>query len=697
MVLSDRKKYAIVFLFLIRFLLPAFATAQPFVQLFSGIEFNIGGQISTAPFNGGMNNARYQFVDIDADGDLDLFTFDSDTSLYFYRNTGNAQNASYSLQSNRFQGISFYNWFFFADMDNDTDYDLFTGGADQTVKYYRNDGSPSGPQLTLAIPELRTSTDTVIFSEGNCVPTFCDMDNDGDKDFFTGQSLGTITYYENTGTSQSFSFRYVTDFWQNLIIISPAFDNRHGANSLEFVDIDNDLDYDLFWGDLFSQGIYYIRNDGTPSQPNVVIVDSLYPSNSPYISSGYNSTRFADIDADGDKDMFVSVLYLSQNSKNFTLYRNNGTASNPVFQRITDNYLNNVDVGGNSNAVFADITGSPLPDLIMGNDFAKLTVFTNTGTQNLPAFALTDDSVNILSASFNYSPSFGDLDNDGDKDLILGSYIRDSLWFFRNTGTPGAYNFVYEARGNEIGITGLGQSSTPELVDIDNDGDLDLFAGGTNGRLIYYENTGSATSFAFTFRTNFYSGIDAGDESIPRFADIDRDGDRDLFIGKLDGRISYYRNEGSPSNPSFTFVTEEYGGINADRSSCPAFFDYDSDSDLDLFIGNGKGGLFLYRNDEITGIENHVSVLPDEFILMQNYPNPFNPSTRIRMEFRYAANCRISVYDLNGKLAVEPEYRQYLPGTHIYEFNASDLPSGVYFFEMQTESRVERIKMLFVK
>ena len=51
----------------------------------------------------------------------------------------------------------------------------------------------------------------------------------------------------------------------------------HGANSLEFVDIDNDNDFDLFWGDLFSKGIYFIKIIGTPQSPNVAIVDSTYP------------------------------------------------------------------------------------------------------------------------------------------------------------------------------------------------------------------------------------------------------------------------------------------------------------------------------------------------------------------------------------------------------------------------------------
>ncbi len=676
---------------------PALLHSQPFIQKFDGIPFLVEGQLSQAPFNGGMNNARYQFVDIDADGDYDLFTYDADTSLYFYRNTGTPQSASYKLITNRFSGLSFANWFYFADMDSDSDYDLFTGGIDQTVKYFKNTGSPVSASYVLEIPELRTVTDTVIYSESNCVPVFCDMDNDGDKDFFTGQSLGTITYYENTGTASSFSFRFVTDFWQDLIIISPAFDSRHGANSLEFVDIDNDLDYDLFWGDLFSKGIYFIRNDGTPSQPNVVIVDSLYPSTSPYESSGYNSTRFVDIDADGDKDLFVSVLYLSQNSRNFTFYRNNGSASNPQFDRVTDNYLYNVDVGGTSNLTYVDIDNDTDKDIFVGNDYAKLGFFRNEGTAANAQFNYAEDSLNILSESFNYSPSFADIDNDGDKDMILGSYIKDSLWLFRNNGNATTYNFVLEARGYQIGLTTLGQSSTPALVDIDADQDFDLFIGGTNGRILYYENTGTASTFNFIFRSNFYSGIDAGDESTPRFADIDRDGDFDLFIGKQDGKISFYRNNGTSASAVFDLITVEFAGINAERNSCPEFTDIDNDLDLDLFVGNSKGGFYFYRNDEISSVYGNISSVPEEFMIHQNYPNPFNPSTRLRFEFSVRTEAELMVTDVSGRVISHLGKRVFEAGEYEQLFEPDGLSSGVYFFGIRANGSVKFIKMLFVK
>lgn len=696
--------------------------SQVFVQQFDGINFNVNGINSVAPFNGGNNNARFQFIDINGDNCLDLFLYDTDTSLYYYKNTGTPQNAAYKLITSRYENLYFQNWFYFVNMDNDNDYDLFTGGEFQTVKYYRNIGTNTDPSFSLIINELRTHTDTIIYSEANCVPVFQDIDGDGDKDFYTGQSLGTITYYENIGTSGEFSFKFITGTWEDLIIISPALTSpknsntefnysdtknkiftkitdgtRHGANSLEFTDIDNDSDFDLFWGDLFSKGIYFIQNEGTPTDPNMAIVDSIYPRNSPYISHGYNSTRFVDIDSDGDEDLFISVLYLSQNNNNFALYKNNGTPSVPVFQLQSNNYLSNVDVGGNSNISFVDIDNDNDKDLFIGSDFSRVSFFQNTGSLSSPSFDLVMDSLPLLSASFNYAPAFADLDSDGDKDLLLGSYIKDSIWFYRNTGSAASFNFILEARGYQIGLGTLGQSSTPVFADIDNDGDYDLFIGATNGRIFFYENTGTSGNFVFSFRTNFYNSIDVGDESIPRFFDIDHDNDLDLFIGRQNGSISFYKNDGSPFSPNFVLQTNEYKNINVNSNSCPEFTDIDNDTDPDLFVGNINGGLYYFRNDDVIGIKNISGKIPDNYNLHQNYPNPFNPTTKIKFEIPKSSLIKISVFNISGKEISVLVYERLGAGSYELNWSADGLSSGVYFYRLTAEGFTENKTMLYIK
>jgi hypothetical protein len=689
-------------LFTIIFILFSFSGiyAQNFVQKFDGIPFQVPTGFSYAPFNGGMDNAKFQFVDIDNDGLKDLFVYDVDTSLYFYKNTGTGTDPVFKLITTAFQDLSFSYWFYFVDIDNDGDYDLFTGGDLSTIRFYRNTGTPEKPDFILEINELRSNSDTIIYCEASCVPTFCDINNNGKMDLFIGTSIGAITFYENIGTTSSFSFKFITDLWQNILIISPALELRHGANALEFADINSNNTFDLFFGDLFSKSIYLIRNDGTPSKPQMVIADSVYPVNDPFISLGYNHTRLAELYGNGLKDLFISVLYPAQNVNNFIYYKNTGTPTLPFFQRISDNYLNNVDVGSYSNIYFTDINNNGLEDLFIGSDLGKISYFRNNGTQTHPSFTLETDSIPLSITPFNfiYSPAFADIDNNGLKDLFVGSFIRDSLWFFRNTGTPENFQFTFEARGNQIGITNLTQSSTPTLVDIDNDGDLDFFSGGSNGRIYYYENTGTPQNFNFVFRSDFYFSIDVGNQSMPRFYDIDGDGDYDLFIGNQDGKIWYYKNDGTAGDPDFAFVTDFYKDIRVLSNSCPFFIDIDNDTDVDLFIGNVKGGIYFYENHDIIGIKNLSGEIPSGFRLYQNYPNPFNPSTKIKFELPFNGFISLTIYDINGKEIGRLINSHLKAGVYEIDWTAeSYLSSGVYFYTLTSEKHSATNKMLLLK
>lgn len=683
--------------------------SQNLVEKFHGIKFMVHGNESMTPFNGGIDDARMQFLDIDGDGLLDLFTFDKDTTLYFYKNTGTPQNAKFTLISKKFLGLDIKTWFTFTDIDHDNDYDLFAGWSNQTIRFFKNTGSATNPQFALNVSELRTNTDTAILTDQNSLSEFRDMDNDGDLDFFTGLSIGSIKYYENIGTPTSFSFKFITDIWEDILILSPADrpgapfiqqgdDNeRHGANAFEFADIDNDNDYDVLFGDLFSKGIYFIKNEGTASNPSMNVVDSNYPGNQPFQSIGFNSVRMADIDGDNDLDMFISVLYASQTINNFVLYKNNGTPNVPLFQKTTENYMSSVDVGSNSSPAFGDITGDGLPDLIMGATDQVVSFYKNTGTANVPQFTLQIDTLPLQYESFNYSPTLADLDNDGDKDLIVGSYYLGKAKYYRNMGTATNFNFVFQADLNTIGVDSLGQSNTPTLVDLDNDGDYDLYAGDNNGRIQYYENTGTAANFNFVLRTKFYSGIDVGDESVPRFFDIDGDNDLDLFIGRRDGKISYYKNTGTISSPVFTLQTDNYKGINVGRNASPFFIDIDSDTDLDLFVGNFKGGLYFFDNQDVIGIQNISGNIPNGYSLSQNYPNPFNPSTNITFDIPKSSFVELKVYDITGKLISTLVNENLSPGSYNFNWNAANLSSGVYFYTLKSGEIISTKKMLLIK
>lgn len=104
----------------------------------------------------------------------------------------------------------------------------------------------------------------------------------------------------------------------------------------------------------------------------------------------------------------------------------------------------------------------------------------------------------------------------------------------------------------------------------------------------------------------------------------------------------------------------------------------------------------------ITNINNEETshITPSTFILKQNYPNPFNPVTRI--EFTLSQNSqpmqtRLSVYDLSGKLISELINKKFNSGTYIIDFNGQNLPSGVYFYKLETNNYSESKKMILIK
>jgi len=98
----------------------------------------------------------------------------------------------------------------------------------------------------------------------------------------------------------------------------------------------------------------------------------------------------------------------------------------------------------------------------------------------------------------------------------------------------------------------------------------------------------------------------------------------------------------------------------------------------------------------LTGINSNNEV-PDQFLLKQNYPNPFNPSTKIEFSIPASGNVSLKVYDVDGKLVsvILDNFRN--KGSYSIDFNASNLSTGIYFYELKSEGFTETKKMMLVK
>ncbi|MCI0708232.1 MAG: T9SS type A sorting domain-containing protein [Ignavibacteriae bacterium] len=655
------------------------------------------------PFTGGMNVPIVQFVDIDGDGDYDLYLLDSDRRLNFYENIGSTESPKFvlrtlDLQDNTGTRIDPGAWFRLVDIDNDGDRELFCNTPVSFVKFYRNTGTPQSPVFTLVSSTLQDDNGDPILSESISIPTFADADGDGDMDFFSGYSNGAILYYENIDTTeQSFLFHYVTDQYQGITIIGmkkveegsegllslKLNKGLHGAMALDFVDIDGDGDLDMFWGDFFNTSLYRLENTGTPTQPQFVLTDSTFPKPNIVQTNGFNMPQFVDIDGDGDLDMFISVLS-GASLDNFRFYSNTGMPENAGFELVTSNFISTIDHGAASSPVFADIDGDGDLDLVIGNENGELAEYIREGTGAGLQFTLSESPTFAPVGFFNASPDFGDIDGDGQIDLIFGE-ANGKIHLYRRSN-PASEDTAFPLRA-----TSFGQNAAPVLVDFDGDGDFDLFIGTGGGTVHYYRNDGTEENLNFVLVPDFLASIDVGDDAKPVFLDDDGDGDLDLVVGSRNNSLFYYQNTGD----SFTLVDDYFADVPVYSRTAPAFDDVDGDGDFDLFLGNYRGGLLFYRNDNVTGVD--PMPVPQSFLLEQNYPNPFNAETVMKFRLSTAEHVSLRVYDVLGREIAVLTNGRFDQGLHVVRWNAKGFASGVYVYRLQAGKYTEVRKAILLR
>ncbi|MEM6698283.1 MAG: T9SS type A sorting domain-containing protein, partial [Bacteroidota bacterium] len=273
----------------------------------------------------------------------------------------------------------------------------------------------------------------------------------------------------------------------------------------------------------------------------------------------------------------------------------------------TDNSVPNfvstsVDVGLSSAPSFVDIDGDGDFDAFVGELNGNINYFENTGTIASPTFTLqsTNNAFGLSDVGLYSSPSFVDIDGDGDLDVFVGEY-DGNINYFENTGTITAPAFTLQSTNGAFGLSDVGLYASPSFADIDGDGDLDAFVGERDGNINYFENTGTITAPAFTLQsTNGAFGLsDVGLSSSPSFVDLDRDGDLDAFIGERDGNINYFENTSTDASiPAFTLQSTDnaFGLTDVGINSTPSLVDIDGDGDFDVFIGKYDGNINYFKN-----------------------------------------------------------------------------------------------------
>ena len=201
------------------------------------------------------------------------------------------------------------------------------------------------------------------------------------------------------------------------------------------------------------------------------------------------------------------------------------------------------------------------------------------------------------------APSFGDINGDGKKDLVVGEF-DGILNYYLNESTTDSIVFT-EKTNDENPFNGVSESySAPTFTDINGDGKTDLVMGEGDGGFKFYLNESTTDTIVFTEKTgndNPFNGLNVGGvgDSTPIFADISGDGKLDLIAGASYGGVHFFLNESTTGTISFTQKTgaeNPFNEVSVETASAPALIDIDGDGDLDLVLGESGGNIVIAIN-----------------------------------------------------------------------------------------------------
>ena len=627
-------------------------TAQPWEQ--NNAIFNPSG-VPSLPFS------QPRFADLDDDGDQDMIIGSTNDKPFYMENTGTSTNPVYTTGEDIFPSVSSLDaeMGVFYDIDNDGDLDFITGGF-TGLSLYRNIG-------TVYVPEFEK---IIGFFDGlqvgmNPVPDLADLDNDNDPDMLVGLSeSGVLKIYTNTGSPSLAQFDE-----SNAVILGDVGLYAYPV----FCDLDADGDQDILAG-RDEHGFICYQNTGDPANPawqtNNTLFDGL--GNQTY----WNSPDLADLNGDSKPDL---VFGSAAGPLNY--YINTGTPSAPAWTLNTTLFGGVMDVGGASNPCFFDYDGDGDLDLFSGSQLGNIKYFENTGTASGPAWEENSSNFITLKHSIYSAVAVGDVNGDGLPDAIVGD-LSGKLYYHRNTSV----GFVLDAIA--LGSIALGGWSVPRLVDLDQDGDLDIVAGNEAGKLNYIKNIGSATNPIWTLISNFFGSIDVGTNCVPSIADLDLDGDLDIITGNLSGDVQYFENTGNNwvENPA------PVQGISGGQNATPALADLDGDGDYDLTLGNYDGTFDYFKNNAIMTSSGKPPNSPTTISLSVS-PNPFSGYTALKFKLSSTADVSMQIVNISGKEIYSEKWQNMAPGDHSQTWTAGALNPGVYFIRMIFGDKIETIKV----
>jgi hypothetical protein len=650
------------------------------------------------PWAGGLSSVQVGTIDFDLDGREDLVLFDrTSNKLNTFRNTGSGYEYAPEYELHFPKGIT--GWIIFADYNCNGKKDLFTHTL-FGIKVYENVSSDKLEWKKIHDPLYTTGTAGDFNLQVNVtdIPVIADIDNDGDLDILVYNFAigGYIRHHknfsmENTGEC-GLQFRRVSMQWgefEECECDTFAFNGNTcydmedlmggkvmhaGGKTMLLIDMNGNNVKDLLMSQEDCSKLYFLENQGTPDQALMRDFDMVFPNKEhPAHFERFPAAFHEDVNHDGMKDLLVSPnlpndpLHTVDFKNSVWLYGNTGTNQNPDFSFVKKNFMQDemIDEGWMAKPFFADYDGDGDLDMfIAANGFERngiyygsIALYENTGTANSPKFnKVTNDFLGLSSRQWiDMKPMFVDINKDGAPDLIIpartkGSH-RATVFYLLNKNRSGAFEFDSN-NIQELNFENYAAGDNIYFHDINKNGEMDILLAKVNGRIELYHNNGNAASF--TRVTQAFAGIaDNYTRRAPSIviADLNNNGREELAVLDNAGIIRIIENFNTANQIEhiktlLNQFTDLEDSLRLGEYGQLAIAPLVKGELPFLAVGSVQGGVYLMKNvdENAGGIHQRIS--------MEVYPNPVSGSPdhdRSRVTIKVSMDARLEVFSLLGQ------------------------------------------------